>query len=254
MEETLFGQFSYNEYSFFFIQLFPCINSTENNNHCKPQEVIDYYLRGTFLCMEFEDIELVPHNYSYPIRSRNQDIYFTVGKKLFQEVHIFYQLVKIETDKEIFGFEIKAFQEDITGIEDKNRLIEFLLKKGYVNEYYYDYISYFYPATLTPQDKEFITDLRVGRKKDYNYQLIKIDSIIEELSNELYTKVGVLNISLVKHIADHVSDSQEMSSRLDKIVRCIKKYKEKDFVYAFYQEYDSCSVLFDRLFKIWISI
>ena len=110
MEETLFGHFSYDEYSFFFIQLFPCINSTENNNHCKPQEVIDYYLRGTFLCMEFEDIELVPHNYSYPIRSRNQDIYFTVGKKLFQEVHIFYQLVKIETDKDIFGFEIEAFQ------------------------------------------------------------------------------------------------------------------------------------------------
>ena len=149
--------------------------------------------------------------------------------------------------------DIKAFQDDISGIEDKNRLIEFLLKKGYVNEYYYDYISYFYPSTLTPQDKEFITDLRVGRKKEYNYQLIKTDSIIEELSNELYAKVGVLNLSLVKHIADHVSHNEEMSSRLDRIIKCIKKHREKDFVYAFYQEYDGCAILFERLFKTWKS-
>jgi len=107
INETLFGHFSYDEYSFFFIQLFPCINTTENKNHCKPLEVIDYYLSGTFLAMEFEDIELTPLNYSYPVRPRNQDIYFTVGKKLFQEVHIFYQIVNVETDEDIFGLEPK---------------------------------------------------------------------------------------------------------------------------------------------------
>lgn len=149
--------------------------------------------------------------------------------------------------------EIKRFNEDISGFEDKNRLIEFLLKKGYLNEYYYDYISYFYPATLTPQDKEFVTDLRVGRKRDYNYQLIKIESIIEELSDELYAKAGVLNISLVHFISEHTASSEEMSSRLDVIVRCIVKHKEKDFIYAFYKEYDNCPVLFVRLFDRWKS-
>ena len=42
--------------------------------------------------MEFEDVELTPQNYSNPVRPRNQDIYFTVSKKLFQEVHIFFKL------------------------------------------------------------------------------------------------------------------------------------------------------------------
>ena len=147
--------------------------------------------------------------------------------------------------------DIKAFQEDISKIKDKNRLIEFLLKKGYINEYYYDYISYFYPATLTPEDKEFITDLRVGRKKDYNYQLIKFDSVIEELTDELYNKAGILNISLVKYITDHAPISNEMSSKLDKIINCIVKKQEKDFVLAFYSEYDDCGVFFTRLFKKW---
>lgn len=228
------------------------------NNEFKNYEYVvsPYYNRGGTiepLNLLFENIEKqVDPQYGYLQRLEAENEILKKRKKEIEqvddEIAIYHQK---NLDQVLSTFEIKAFQEDISGIEDKNRLIEFLLKKGYINEYYYDYISYFYPATLTPQDKEFITDLRVGRKKDYNYQLIKIESIIEELSDELYFKAGVLNISLVKHIADHVSSSQEMSSRLDKIVRCIKKHKEKDFVYEFYQEHDSCAILFDRLFKKW---
>ena len=107
MNETLYGHFSYDNYSLLFIQLYPCINTTENNNHCKSPDEIDHYLKGkgTFICMEFEDVELTPNNYSYPVRARNQDIYFTVGKILFKEVHIFYQIVEIETDLEIIGID-----------------------------------------------------------------------------------------------------------------------------------------------------
>ena len=105
MNETFIGHFSYDYYSFFFIQLFQCVNTTENNNHCKSIETIDKYLKNTFVCMEFEDVELTPDNYSFPVRERNQDIYFTVGKKLFKEIHIFYQITIIETDLEFIGIE-----------------------------------------------------------------------------------------------------------------------------------------------------
>ena len=105
MNETFIGHFSHDYYSMIFIELFPCKNTTENNNKCKPIEVIDSFLKGTFICMEFQDIELTPHNYSYPARARNQDIYFTVGKKLFKEVHILYQITKIETDLEFLGID-----------------------------------------------------------------------------------------------------------------------------------------------------
>ena len=104
LNEILEGHFSYGMYSFIYIQFFPCKNSSENNNHCKNIEAIDFYLNNTFLCLEMEDIQLTPYNYTYPVRGRNQDIYFSVGKKLFQEVHVFYQLVNIETDLDIIGF------------------------------------------------------------------------------------------------------------------------------------------------------
>ena len=104
MDFILEGHFTYDVYSFFYIQFFPCVN-TSIKQDCKPLEVIDYYLKNTFVSFEFQDIELTPHNYKTPIRPRAADIYTTVGKKLFKEIHAFYQLVNIETDMDWIGFD-----------------------------------------------------------------------------------------------------------------------------------------------------
>ena len=98
------GHFSYYLYSFFYIQFFPCINTTESQK-CKPLEDIDFYLKNTFISFEMEDIELTPKNYKNPIRPRNVDVYTTVGKKLFQEIHAYFQGIDIETDLDWFGFD-----------------------------------------------------------------------------------------------------------------------------------------------------
>ena len=104
VDEELIGHFSYDYYSFFYIEFFPCINTTKNNNHCKSREIIDYYLKNTFVSFQLQDIELTPQNYSTPVRARNQDVYTKVGKKLFQEFHIYVQIVNIITDVDLLGF------------------------------------------------------------------------------------------------------------------------------------------------------
>ena len=104
MDFILEGHFTYELYSFFYIQFFPCVNSTENKK-CKPLEKIDYYLKNTFVSFQWQDIKLTPKNYSYPIIARDADIYSTVGKKLFKEIHAFFQIVNIETDLDFLGFD-----------------------------------------------------------------------------------------------------------------------------------------------------
>jgi len=104
VDDKFVGHFSYDYYSFFFIQFFPCVNSTENNNKCKPKEKMDFYLKSTFVSFQMQDIELTPLNFSYPVMGRDVDIYTTVGIKLFQEIHVFYQIVNIETDIDPLGF------------------------------------------------------------------------------------------------------------------------------------------------------
>ena len=105
MDEILEGHFSYDVYSFFYIEFYPCKNSTENNNKCQPIENINYYLNNTFLSFQMEDVQLTPDNYRLPVLPRNHDIYFIVGKRLFMEVHVFFQIVSIETDMDIIGLE-----------------------------------------------------------------------------------------------------------------------------------------------------
>ena len=104
MNYTLEGHFNYDLYSFFYIQLFPCVNKTEEQT-CKPLEEIDYYLRNTFITVNMQDIELTPKSYNSPVRPRGADIYTTVGKKLFREIHAFFQVVNIETDMDFIGFD-----------------------------------------------------------------------------------------------------------------------------------------------------
>jgi len=104
MDFFLEGHFSYDLYSFFYIQFFPCVNTSESQK-CKPLEEIDHYLKNTFISFQWQDIELTPKNYSYPIRPRDVDIYTTVGKKLFQEIHTYFQVVNIETDIDFIGFD-----------------------------------------------------------------------------------------------------------------------------------------------------
>ena len=104
INETLIGHFSYDNYSLFLISFFPCVNTTENNNKCKPIEVIDYYIKDSFVSFEMQDVELTPQNYNSPALQKDIDFYTKIGKKLFQEMHVFFQIVNIETETDFLGF------------------------------------------------------------------------------------------------------------------------------------------------------
>ena len=104
MDFILEGHFSYDLYSFFYIQFYPCVNTT-NKTDCKPLDKIQYYLNNTFVSFQFQDVELTPDNYENPFRPRSVDIYTTVGNKLFKEIHAFFQIVDIQTDMDWIGFD-----------------------------------------------------------------------------------------------------------------------------------------------------
>ena len=113
MNFTLEGHFSYDLYSFFYIEFYPCVNSS-NNQNCKPLEVIDYYLKNTFVAFQMQDIELTPKNYHSPVRPRDVDLFAIVGKNLFQEIHTYFQIVNVETDIDFIGLnEFSNIKSDI---------------------------------------------------------------------------------------------------------------------------------------------
>ena len=96
------GGFIYEKLSLIKIEIFPCKNSTENNFHCKPQEVIDSYLKGGYFSILLKDIGLNPNNYSYPTLPIVQDIYTTISSKFYRNLILYYGITEIKTDSGIF--------------------------------------------------------------------------------------------------------------------------------------------------------
>ena len=105
LNHTLRGHLTYDVYSYYLVKFIPCINSTLNNNHCKSLDVIKKYLTQTFMTFKMEDVDLTPQNYHEPIILRGKEVSANVGKNLFQDIHSFFQVVNIETDEDLIGFE-----------------------------------------------------------------------------------------------------------------------------------------------------
>ena len=58
---TLSGNFKYDKLSYIKINIYPCVNTTENNNHCKSRNIIDSFLSRTFISLLVKDIGLETH-------------------------------------------------------------------------------------------------------------------------------------------------------------------------------------------------
>ena len=98
LNETIKGIFQKNEYSFIFVELYQCQNITGKKN-CKSQQEIDYYLNGTFLAIDYQDITIDPNNYSNPGVPRIGEFYTTISKQYFKEIHLYFKKVIVKSDR-----------------------------------------------------------------------------------------------------------------------------------------------------------
>ena len=104
---TLIGSLKYNKISYIEINIYPCVNNTENNNHCKPQDMIDAYLSSTYFSILVKDIGLNPFNYTSPTIPIIQDLYTSIDKSMKKEYILYFGITEINTDKGLFSINNK---------------------------------------------------------------------------------------------------------------------------------------------------
>ena len=100
----------------FYIQIIPCKNSSENNYHCKPQEVIDDFINGNDMTVRLQDVLVTPKNYSNPVERRITDVYSYLFKNIGQYIYIEIQITNIETNTNIIGFDFLTEEKSETYI------------------------------------------------------------------------------------------------------------------------------------------
>ena len=104
---TLVGGSKYEKSSFIQIKIHPCVNKTENNNNCKPQNIIDSYLNAGYYSMDIKDIGLNPLNYSFPVIPIIQNINTNVDITMCRKSLIYMGIAQVHTDEGLFSQKIK---------------------------------------------------------------------------------------------------------------------------------------------------
>lgn len=128
------------------------------------------------------------------------------------------------------------------------KLIEFLVVKGYIDENYYDYISYFYDNFIDPHDWEFVLDLKLWKSHPYDYHVNSVEACLKEIPNNVYRKNAILNIDIVDYLAANISERLNQT-RLAVILRTAVEAKKCDFFAAYYQTGRQQGVVFEQLFS-----
>jgi len=105
---SLMGGFKYEKMSYIRIKIFPCKNTTENNNHCKSQTEIDKILSNGYLSFLIKDIGLNPANFSSPEIPIFRDLYTTIDKRLYRKMILKYGVTEVLTDEGIIWENVKS--------------------------------------------------------------------------------------------------------------------------------------------------
>lgn len=82
-------------------------------------------------------------------------------------------------------------------------LLKYLIRNGYIDETYNDYMTYFYENNITRGDKMFLRSIVDKRAKEYEYKLLRVDLIIKRLKSSDFKQEEVLNFDLFKYLLEN---------------------------------------------------
>ena len=102
------GGYKYERFTYIRLRIYPCANSTNNGNKCKPQEEIDHYLSSGYFSILIKDFGLNPSNYSFPVLPTFQDLYTTIDKRIYRNYILNFGVTEIRTDTGLFNANLKV--------------------------------------------------------------------------------------------------------------------------------------------------
>lgn len=99
------------------------------------------------------------------------------------------KLINIYEVDEIFDDEVRD-----------NKLLIFLLRRGYIDENYATYINYFKGTSITKDDMNFILSVKTQSPLEFNYQLTKTPMVVERLQDYEFEQKAIYNFDLLEQL------------------------------------------------------
>ena len=91
-----------------------------------------------------------------------------------------------------------------------NKLLSFMLRRGYLDEDYANYINYFKGTSITNSDMNFILAVKNLERTEFEYSIIKIPQVIQRLQPYEFRQKSIYNYALLEEL---LSTEDELEKR-----------------------------------------
>lgn len=126
------------------------------------------------------------------------------------------QIERLQREKSsIAGYSMKYLMEESDGfiLDDslnKNKLLIFLLRRGYIDEKYANYINYFKGSSITKDDMNFILAVKNREPKPFDYSLTKTEMVIQRLQDYEFERKEIYNFALLEYLLEYDGDNPKL--------------------------------------------
>lgn len=143
-----------------------------------------------------------------------------------------------ETIREINNYSLKQLlienssEQCLPAAVLQNKLLLFMLRRGYINEQYANYINYFKGTSLTQNDMNFILSIKNQEPLHFNFSLTKTDVVISRLQEFEFKNPAIYNFDLLEKLLS----TNKYSSKLEVFVEQLVNDKDSwnfidEFIY-----------------------
>lgn len=127
----------------------------------------------------------------------------------------------------------------------KNKFLVFLLRRGYINEDYANYINYFKGNSITTDDMNFILSIKNQEPKPFDYLLSKTNMVIQYLQDyEFEQQKAIYNFQLLEQLLKE----DMVGNKLKLLIRQLAD--EEDISWSFIDEFIEKTAYVDKFIQL----
>lgn len=184
-----------------------------------------------------------------------QEVYELEHKLIAIKSKQLHQIVTRDNIDEIFSITNTNEIGEVTDFNDIKSseyfdLLKYLIRNGYIDETYADYMTYFYENSLSRIDKTFLRSVTDKKAKEYTYQLKSPQMVVSRLRLVDFDQEEILNFDLLTFLLC----TQSYTEYLERFLKQLKDTENFKFIGAYFDTTNEMPAFIKCLNAKWTEI
>ncbi|EGC5670145.1 hypothetical protein H9S06_004518, partial [Salmonella enterica] len=126
-------------------------------------------------------------------------------------------------------------------------LLKYLIRDGYIDETYSDYMTYFYENSLSRIDKMFLRSITDQKGKEFTYQLKNPKQVVARLREVDFEQEEALNFDLLAYLLQ----TPAQVNLIKRLFKQLKKDRRVEFIRGYFETERAQPGFINRLNTHW---